>query len=73
MGIGAVHNLTTSQLVSSSTPKPDTNLGKLINVILTILKKLKAKILPPKIEQLNEKPQATSNVEEKPADKTEAE
>jgi len=45
MGIGGVHNLTTSQLVSSSIPKAETNLGKIISFILNILKIIKEKIV----------------------------
>ena len=41
MGIGAVHNLTTSQLVSSSSPKADTNIGKVVAFVISVLKSIR--------------------------------
>ena len=44
MGIGAVHNLTTSQLVSTSSPKADTNIGKVVAFVISILKSIRDKL-----------------------------
>jgi len=63
MCIGAIHNLTTSQLVDSSVAKPDTNLGKALQFIKSILIAIKTKFTKPKVDEPEVQPEIQPKVQ----------
>lgn len=63
MCIGAIHNLTTSQLVDSSVAKPDTNLGKALAFIKSILIAIKTKLTKPKSDEPEVQPEVQSKLQ----------